>query len=174
MRRTRVGLSRDRSPRMIPSQPAPFSSPSSVLVLFSLSISISLAVVGSIGGVFSALLFDGTIELGAAAAAAPAGTPPTPLKAVAEWPYCLLLFSAAHARASWVSFLSSARARWAVGVGQVHGALSGVSWRAWQAVVWVSHLGAVPAKGQCAALLVRLGVAGCGWLWPVVAGFSWF
>ena len=100
MRRTRFGLSRDRPPRMKPSQPAPFSSPSPVLVLFSRSISISLAVVGSIGGVFSALrvLFDGTIELGAAAAAVPAVTPPTPLKAAAGWPNCLLLFSAARAR----------------------------------------------------------------------------
>ena len=42
--------------------------------------------------------FDGTIELGAAAAAAPAVTPPTPLKAAAGWPNCLLLFSAARAR----------------------------------------------------------------------------
>ena len=42
--------------------------------------------------------FDGTIELGAAAAAAPAVTPPTPLKAAAGWPNCLLLFSAVRAR----------------------------------------------------------------------------
>ena len=42
--------------------------------------------------------FDGTIELGAAAAAAPAVTPPTPLKAAAGWPNYLLLFSAARAR----------------------------------------------------------------------------
>ena len=42
--------------------------------------------------------FDGTIELGAAAAAALAVTPLTPLKAAAGWPNCLLLFSAARAR----------------------------------------------------------------------------
>ena len=42
--------------------------------------------------------YDGTIALGAAAAAAPAVTPPTPLKAAAGWPNCLLLFSAARAR----------------------------------------------------------------------------
>jgi hypothetical protein len=42
--------------------------------------------------------FDGTIELGAAAAAAPAVTPPTPLKAAAGWPNCVLLFSAVRAR----------------------------------------------------------------------------
>ena len=49
---------------------------------------------------FSALgvLFDGAIELGAAAAAAPAVTPPTPLKAAAGWPNCSLLFSAALTR----------------------------------------------------------------------------
>ena len=41
--------------------------------------------------------FDGTIELGDAAAAVPAITPPTPLKAAAGWPNCLLLFSAARA-----------------------------------------------------------------------------
>ena len=42
--------------------------------------------------------FDRTIELGAAATAAPAVTPPTPLKAAAGWPNCSLLFSAARAR----------------------------------------------------------------------------
>ena len=42
--------------------------------------------------------FDGTIELGAAAAAALAVTLPTPLKTAAGWANCLLLFSAARAR----------------------------------------------------------------------------
>ena len=42
--------------------------------------------------------FDGTIELGAAVAAAPAVTPPTPLESAAGWPNFLLLFSAARAR----------------------------------------------------------------------------
>ena len=42
--------------------------------------------------------FDGTIELGAAAAAAPAVTLPNPLKAAAGWPNCVLLFSAVRAR----------------------------------------------------------------------------
>jgi hypothetical protein len=41
---------------------------------------------------------DGAIELGAAAAAAPAVTPPTQLKAAAGWPNCVLLFSAVRAR----------------------------------------------------------------------------
>ena len=41
--------------------------------------------------------FNGTIELGAAAAAAPAVTPPTPLKAAAEWPNCVLLLGIARA-----------------------------------------------------------------------------
>ena len=42
--------------------------------------------------------FNGAIELGAAAAAVPTVTPPTPLKAAAGWPNCLLLFSEACAR----------------------------------------------------------------------------
>ena len=42
--------------------------------------------------------FDGATELGAAAAAEPAVTPPTPLTAAAGWPNCVLIFSAVPAR----------------------------------------------------------------------------
>ena len=53
--------------------------------------------------------FDGTIELGAVAAAALTITPPTPLTAEAGWPNCLLLFSVARARRELGSGLRRAR-----------------------------------------------------------------
>jgi len=57
--------------------------------------------------------------------------------------FVAFLGGSARARELGFSF-SAARSRAGPrGAGQVRSALSGVSWRAWRAVVWVSHLGAV-------------------------------